>query len=134
MVYRETCDFFHFHDRIIPFFSLKKGCGGSVSILTSLLYLPGRRLTSTLSDEDQEKNRKTPAIRISIRTVARPTCAAVDAAGVNGVYLLLRKAHEQSWLSAGKEITDMMLYIVRHGETDWNRQKKVQGHTGYPLE
>lgn len=27
----------------------------------------------------------------------------------------------------------MMLYIVRHGETDWNRQKKVQGHTDIPL-
>ncbi len=27
----------------------------------------------------------------------------------------------------------MMLYIVRHGETDWNWQKKVQGHTDIPL-
>ena len=27
----------------------------------------------------------------------------------------------------------MMLYIVRHGETDWNRQKKVQGRTDIPL-
>ncbi len=27
----------------------------------------------------------------------------------------------------------MKLYIVRHGETDWNRQKKVQGHTDIPL-
>ena len=27
----------------------------------------------------------------------------------------------------------MMLYIVRHGETDWIRQKKVQGHTDIPL-
>ena len=27
----------------------------------------------------------------------------------------------------------MMLYIVRHGETDWNRMKKVQGHTDIPL-
>ena len=27
----------------------------------------------------------------------------------------------------------MMLYIVRHGETDWNRRRKVQGHTDIPL-
>ena len=27
----------------------------------------------------------------------------------------------------------MMLYIVRHGETDWNRMKKVQGRTDIPL-
>lgn len=27
----------------------------------------------------------------------------------------------------------MMLYIVRHGETDWNRMRKVQGHTDIPL-
>ena len=27
----------------------------------------------------------------------------------------------------------MMLYIVRHGETEWNRLHKVQGHTDIPL-
>lgn len=27
----------------------------------------------------------------------------------------------------------MMLYIVRHGETGWNRISKVQGHTDVPL-
>ncbi len=27
----------------------------------------------------------------------------------------------------------MMLYIVRHGETEWNRIHKVQGHTDIPL-
>ena len=27
----------------------------------------------------------------------------------------------------------MKLYLVRHGETDWNRQKKVQGHVDIPL-
>ena len=26
-----------------------------------------------------------------------------------------------------------MLYIVRHGETDWNREHKVQGRTDIPL-
>lgn len=27
----------------------------------------------------------------------------------------------------------MMLYIVRHGETDWNKERKVQGYTDIPL-
>ena len=28
----------------------------------------------------------------------------------------------------------MMLYIVRHGETDWNKAHKVQGRTDIPRE
>ncbi|MEG2303963.1 MAG: histidine phosphatase family protein [Lachnospiraceae bacterium] len=27
----------------------------------------------------------------------------------------------------------MKLYIVRHGETDWNKEKRVQGHSDIPL-
>lgn len=27
----------------------------------------------------------------------------------------------------------MKLYIVRHGETDWNKERRVQGHTDIPL-
>ena len=27
----------------------------------------------------------------------------------------------------------MMMYIVRHGETDWNRMRRVQGHTDIAL-
>lgn len=27
----------------------------------------------------------------------------------------------------------MMMYIVRHGETDWNRERRVQGHTDIEL-
>lgn len=27
----------------------------------------------------------------------------------------------------------MRLYIVRHGETDWNKERKVQGHSDIPL-
>ena len=26
----------------------------------------------------------------------------------------------------------MVLYVVRHGETDWNKVKRVQGHTDIP--
>ncbi len=27
----------------------------------------------------------------------------------------------------------MIVYIVRHGETDWNRVRRVQGHTDIEL-
>lgn len=28
---------------------------------------------------------------------------------------------------------EIILYLIRHGETDWNRQEKLQGHSDLPL-
>ena len=33
--------------------------------------------------------------------------------------------------NGGREMT--RLYIVRHGETDWNKKRRVQGHSDIPL-
>ena len=27
----------------------------------------------------------------------------------------------------------MIFYLVRHGETDWNSEKKIQGHMNIPM-
>ena len=33
----------------------------------------------------------------------------------------------------GGRIDRMKLYLVRHGETDWNKVKKIQGQVDIPL-
>ena len=33
----------------------------------------------------------------------------------------------------GGRIGRMKLYLVRHGETDWNKVKKIQGQVDIPL-
>lgn len=39
--------------------------------------------------------------------------------------------NKKSHIRNGKDIT--MLYIMRHGKTDWNELHKLQGHTDIPL-
>ena len=61
-----------------------------------------------------------------------PAARACDERSLSGEAEIHRRASIGRGIGSFTDVATT-LYIVRHGETDWNRERRIQGHTDIPL-